>query len=487
MHKPAYRALGRHHNLGVVPKLQSRAQPAGGTMSTEFNYDALSNTYEATDVHVDTIYYSKSYLFYPARQHRHKLTKLICGFQPARRTHTTIAQFAERFLYEQSPPLPGTEPVYLPMTTPVTVDNTQVQTVWVCLYLHNADNLVGWMTSGSSNPHPNTTFNKVFQAIEDYSQWMPLERSLKAFDGTFFQPVDHAQAGRVQFSLRRGPLGVASPPYLNPYNPALWPAGPLFTPPNLQDTMLLLRTSPNVHQTWPAMASGFDAGIFMTGYYWRCGGDWPWLYSPWNVPVDGSGTAYTQKYVRGDMRFESPMFEFPIRAGTTEIEVDIDIPAGLCLYIVPSIQPARICNLPPTETASKSTPEDYLDAADPGLRATSSVNIMNFLPGVLPSDSTLAMCPPVNARQKPEFSNRAGTWLMNEGDVPVVETGFTLSLCERPFNDGAEFLWYLQVLKGSTGVTLPPNFSANFSNGPAEILPPACVPFFNCSVITEDA
>jgi hypothetical protein len=474
-------------NLGTVPELLFTRQPPGGTPATWFVYIGEPDSYVPENVGMELVFYSKSHLTLRAQETHRKITKLNLGFQAARRTYQTLCQFAERFqsaqatLPEPNPMDGGTvgEPDSVSVITPVIIDNTAITSGWAVVYLTGPDPVSHWMMAGNPRPVKKCDFGGSWNTQTPDHSRMKVETTLSPFKGHFFQPSDYVNTGPARFSIRGGPLEVASPPYMNPFEASLWADWPVNP-----GTLALLRTSPRVHQSWPAMATGFDTGIFVTGYYWRCGGEEPWFYAPWNRQIGPVNKLFEQKYIPGDEAFFHSHYVFAFGPGTVSIDTDIDVPPHVSVTIIPSIQPPRTVRQG-AQSAARNSAVSLLDDADPYLKATSVANLQGHLLHVLPSDSTLALRPPVNYVTSAGAGVQPGRWSILPNSIPICETGFTTMVCERPFNDGADFMYYLNALK-TGNPPLPENWTELYSNGPCEILPMYCIPFFNCSVHIVD-
>lgn len=474
--------------LGVAPQLHVQNCVPSGTPATDFTYDETSGVFTplpSSSTITNTIF-SRSHLVYRGKKTT-RVKQIVVSFAKAKYTHQTISLFGSK--YVTNPNNSADPNQMVPFTTPVLIDNTNLTVAWIGLYVTKGDLSGRWIQNAYPSDAPGYNSTRTLHRTYDQTGLIRMAADIQAWDGIFFQNSDYTAPALKTFASRMGPLGAARPPYLPPRS--VWGAPfSTATPAQIQNGIAALRSGVCIHQTWPGMSCGFDTGIFASGYYWRSGPELPYFMwqAPYNSPMPAHGYTNMTQYVWGDSTLEQCIQQFGVCEGTTVIDIDLEIHADHCLMIIPSIRPhVVIANKRRLGLGNYGTlvgdSSSLLQYSDPAMELSSTGTLSTLIPNCIPSDSTLTLCPPLNAVNPPAGSPLSGMWIMpNDTTIPQVQTGFTLCVCENAFYDGADFWYYLELIASGQN---PKPEGARWSNGPSEVLPSHAVPFFTCTLNFE--
>lgn len=478
-----------YHNLGTVPRLKIMTQQPNSTPTTYYGDDVSWTNLisHATSSTTTQILYSDSSFYLRAVNEDRLITKLQIGFRPATRTWTSAGQYANQFSY-LSAPSGGTQTSY---ATTVQVDNTAIGYAYLVGYIVKKDPTHHWLRGGYATqsaavasynirPTPGVPGNTILPNRPTTQGGTPLyythtHDDVRAFEGldpaiTLSTIYNHSNNVGVVVPTRRGPLGIAAPPYLPPA---------LTTPQTAPDSDLIgqWRGTSTTMQNWTPMANGFDTGMFLSGYHWRSGGETQpriQLFSdPSNYPAaDIENARFTMQYVAGDSTFMENILEYCVAPGTTELEVSIHLPKGMGMFFTPSVRPSHGISNGNPSTSNTGYDFSQLDPLFQNLQQE-PIN-----PGPIPSNSNMTILPPLNA-----VGAMTLPFIMSTNSTkvqPIVQTGFTRTICDVPFNDGADMLKYqlYDVYQSWTFMQ-----SAGYSPGPSEVIGEMAYPTMSLAVI----
>lgn len=387
--------------------------------------------------------HSVPFLTYTAKSAKGSHTvvdKLHVGFSPAKRTFTTKWQYSEMFrVYDDA------LNEFQSYSTNVLVDNTDILYPFLLVYLVPENPIGYWLGSNAASRPPPLMGGRA-NISDGVTSWSILLSPIsQAFNGEVYDSTFYSTGYTTNSMLqvRIGPLPAGGTSALDGTRTFIDPGVTLASmvdPPSIAIGMLRLRTSGTVLQQWRPFNNGASLGTFFHPYWVREGSELSHYDTPLSQPsVISTYPRHELQLVDGDRLFQAPHLQLSLQPGMNVFEVNIHLAPSQKVLLVPSLY---ALSMPVTRETTGQSFGERLSGHDPVWLASSSNDIRHLMGGPIPDDASFQIIPPLNVVTDPLSAPTGPGWTVPPGSVPRCQTGFTSSIVDYPFLDGADRLYF---------------------------------------------